>query len=87
MDKPLLTFEECLDYIEKESGCKYLNWQKEFFRTIYDYPELYIMPTRQDGIIALCEAKRTLDKLLGKEENIIKDELIKLVDKLNFKGE
>lgn len=68
MDKHLLTFEECLDYIEKETGCKYLDWQKEFFRTIYDYPELYITPTRQDGIIPLYEAQITLDKLLGVNE-------------------
>ena len=63
-----LTFEQCLDYIGNESGHKFLDWQKEFLRTIYDYPKLYIAPTRQDGIIAILEAEKTLNKLLGVNE-------------------
>ena len=83
MDKYLLAFEQCIDYLEKESGQKLLDWQKAFMRTVYDYPELYIAPTRQDGIMAILEAERALNKLLGQENNMTKDELIELVDKLN----
>lgn len=80
MTKP--TFEQCLDYIETELGYSLLDWQKEFLRITYDYPELYIIPARRYGRRMLLKANKLLDKLLEREDKITKDELIKLVDKI-----
>ena len=87
MTKLKPTFEQCLDYLEKESGCKYLDWQKEFFRTIYDYPDAYIIPARHNGITMLREAMKILYELLGEERIVTREQIFEWIKKLNNKGE
>lgn len=79
MNKP--TFEQCLDYIEKELGHKLLDWQKEYLNIIYDYPDAYIIPARHNGITILREAMKILYELLGEEKIVTRDQIIEFINK------
>lgn len=86
MTKPKPTFEQCLDHIETTLGHKLLDWQKEHLHIIYDYPDAYIIPARHNGITMLREAMKILYELLGEERIVTKDQIIELINKLNYKG-
>ena len=87
MDNPLLTFEQCLDYIEKELGYPLLDWQKEHLNIVYNYPEVYIIPARCNGIAMLREALKILYKLLGEEKIVTREQILEWIKKINCGGE
>lgn len=87
MTKPKPTFEQCLDYIETELGCKLLDWQKEHLNITYNYPEVYIIPTRHNGVTILREALKILYKLLGEEKVVTREQILEWINKINYKGE
>ena len=64
MTKPKPTFEQCLDYIETELGFPLLDWHKEYLKLLYQYPNLYIMPARYNGITVAMKAIDLLNEFL-----------------------
>lgn len=62
MTKP--TFEQCLEYIETELGFQLLDWHKEYLEMLYQYPNLYIMPARTNGITVAMNAAKLLKEFL-----------------------
>lgn len=62
MTKP--TFDQCLDYIETELGFPLLDWHKEYLKMLYQYPNLYIVPARANGITVARKAEKLLKEFL-----------------------
>ena len=76
------TFEQCLDHIEDTLGHKLLDWQKEHLHIIYDYPDVYIIPARHNGITMLREAMKILYELLGEERIVTREQMLEWIKQI-----
>lgn len=62
MNKP--TFEQCITHIETEFGFPLLDWHKEYLKLLYQYPNVYIIPARANGITVAMKAEKLLKEFL-----------------------
>ena len=58
------TFEKCITYIETELGFPLLDWHKEYLKLLYQYPNVYIVPARSNGITVAMKATKLLSEFL-----------------------
>lgn len=60
-------FNDCLAHIEKELGCKLLDWQRDILYYIYKGNSAVVYRGRGDGKMLLYKAEKLLKELMKRE--------------------